>query len=64
MGSPISPKVVNLYMEYFEGRALRFAANPPYGTGLWMTHGSFNNKPVNRNSWITSTAQIQQLSLL
>ena len=29
MGSPISPTVANLYMEYFEGRALRSAANPP-----------------------------------
>ena len=29
MGSPISPIVANLYMEYFEGRALRSAANPP-----------------------------------
>ena len=57
MGSPISPIVANLYMEYFEGRDLRSATNPPgYGTGLWMTHGSFNNNPVNRNSWITSTA--------
>ena len=35
MGSPISPIVANLYMEYFEGRALRSAANPPrYGTSL------------------------------
>ena len=29
MGSPISPIVANLYMEYFEGRALWSAANPP-----------------------------------
>ena len=29
MGSPISPIVANLYMECFEGRALRSAANPP-----------------------------------
>ena len=29
MGSPISPIVVNLYMEYFEEKALIFAANPP-----------------------------------
>ena len=29
MGSPLSPIVANLYMEYFEGKALRSAANPP-----------------------------------
>ena len=30
MGSPISPIMANLYMEYFEGRAIRSAANPPW----------------------------------
>ena len=46
--------VANLYMEYFEGKALASAANPPrYGIGLWMTHGSLNNSPVNKNSWNT-----------
>ena len=30
MGSPISPIVPNLYVEYFEGRALRSAANPSW----------------------------------
>ena len=55
MGSPMSPIVANLYMKHFEGRALGSAANPPgYGIGLWMTHGSFNNSPVNKNSWNTS----------
>ena len=29
MGSPISPIVANLYTEYFEGKALRSASNPP-----------------------------------
>ena len=57
MGSPVSPIVANLYMEYFEGKALRSAANPPqFVTGLWMTHGLSNNSPVNRHFWITSTA--------
>ena len=38
MGSPISLIVANLYMEYFEGKALKSAANPPwYGIGLWIT---------------------------
>ena len=29
MGSPVSPIVANLYMEYFEGKALTSAASPP-----------------------------------
>ena len=59
MGTPISPIVANLYMEYFERKVLVSATNPPgYGVGLWMTHG-----PINRHSWITSTALIQQSSL-
>ena len=65
MGSPVSPLVANLYMEYFEGKALATAINPPrYGTGLWrMTLGSFNNRLINRHSWITSTVLIQQSGL-
>ena len=54
MGSPVIPIVANLYMEYFEGKALASTANPPrYGIGLWMTPRSFNNSPVNKNSWNT-----------
>ena len=54
MGSSVSPIVANLYMEYFEGKALASATNPPgYGTGLSMTHGSSNNNPVNKNFWNT-----------
>ena len=54
MGSPVSPIVANLYMEYFEEKAVKSTANPPgYGIGLWMTHGSFKNNPVNKNSWNT-----------
>ena len=57
MGSPVSPIVANLYMEYFEGRSLRSDFNPPrYGTGFWMTHGASNNKPINRNFLIISIA--------
>ena len=51
MGSPISPIVANLYMEHFEGRALMSAATSQVCKGLWMAPGSFNNRPVNRNSW-------------
>ena len=51
IGSPVSPIVANLYMEYFEGKALASAINHPrYGTGLWMTLGSFNNRLLNRHS--------------
>ena len=57
MGSPISPIVASLYMEHFEGKALWSAANPSrYGTGLWMTHGLSNNRPVNKDFWNISTA--------
>ena len=64
MGSPVSPIVANLYIEYFERKVLASAINPPgYGTGLWMTHGASNNRPINRHSWITSTTLIQQSSL-
>ena len=30
MGSPVSPIVANLYMEYFERKALASAINPPW----------------------------------
>ena len=54
MESPVSPIVANLYMEYFEGKALKSAANlPRYGIGLWMTSGSSKNNLVNKNSWNT-----------
>ena len=33
MGSPVSPIVVNLHMEAFEGRALSSFANPPH---IWL----------------------------
>ena len=57
MGLPIGPTVAKLYMEHFEGKALRSATNPPrYGTGLWMTHESSNNSPVNRYFLNISTA--------
>ena len=30
------------------------------GIGLWMTHGSFNKVPINKDFWSTSIALIQQ----
>ena len=57
MGSMVRPIFANLYMEHFERKALRSAINPPgNGTGLWMTHGSSNNKATNRHFWIISVA--------
>ena len=64
MGSPFSPIVANLYMECFETKALSSAINPPgHGIGLWMIHGSSKNRHTNKNSWTTSIAWTQQLSL-
>ena len=41
MGSPASAIVANLYMEYFEQKALSAAPHPPgFGRGMWMTHMS------------------------
>ena len=38
MGSPVSPIVANVYMEHFEGEALRSASHTPrYWYSLWMT---------------------------
>ena len=38
MGSPVSPIVANLYMEYLEQKALSTAPDlPGSGTGMWMT---------------------------
>ena len=56
MGSPVSPIVVNLYMEHFERKALRSTSNPPrFVSDFWMTHGSSNNKLTNKHFWIIST---------
>ena len=64
MGSPVSPIVTKLCMESCEIKAVSSATNPPgHGTGLWLTHGSSKNRHVNKNSWTTSIAWIQQLSL-
>ena len=53
MQSPVSPIVDNLYMEHFEREALRFASKPPgFGLGLWMTHLSSSNRPINNYFWI------------
>ena len=55
MGLPVSPIVTNLCMEYFERKVFSSAKTPPgHGLGLWMIHGSSNNRLINKNFWITS----------
>ena len=56
MGSPVSPIVANLYMEYLEQKTLSTAPNPPgSGTGLWMTPLSSTRKSTNKASFNPST---------
>ena len=56
MGSPVNPIVANLYMEYFEQKALTTAPYAPgSGTGMRMTHLSSKRKSINRTSYNTST---------
>ena len=50
MGSPVSPIVANLYMEYFEQKALSSAPTPGFGRGMRMTHLSSRRKFINRIS--------------
>ena len=55
MGSPVSPIVANLYMEYLEQKALSTPApNPPNsGAGMWMTPLSSTRKLTNKASYNT-----------
>ena len=54
MGSPVSPIVANLYMEYLEQKALSTAPNPPGpGAGMWMTPLVSTRKPINKASYNT-----------
>ena len=56
MGSPVSPIVASLYMEYLEQKALNTAPNPlGSGAGLWMTHLSPTRRSTNKASSNTST---------
>ena len=49
MGSPVSPIVANLYMEYLEQKALS-TAPPSSDTGMWMTPLLSTRKPINKVS--------------
>ena len=64
MGSLVSPIVANVYMEYFEQKALSIAPHTPgSGTGMWMTHLSSKGELLNRMSYNTSTVLTLQFSL-
>ena len=54
MGSPVSPIVANLYMEYLEQKALS-TAPPSSGAAMSMTPLSSTRKPTNKVSLNTST---------
>ena len=50
MGSQVSAIFVNLYIKHFDRKALKSASNPHrFCSGLWMTHGSSNNKLTNKH---------------
>ena len=54
MGSPVSPIVANLYMEYLEQKALSTAPTPlGSGTGLWMKPLSSARRSTNKASFNT-----------
>ena len=54
MGSPISPIVASIYMEYFELKAHSTPPQPPgFGEGMWMTHLSSRRKSTSRSSYNT-----------
>ena len=56
MGSPITPIVANLYMEYLEQKALSTAPHPRrFWQGLWMTPLSSTRRSTNKTSFNTST---------
>ena len=51
IGSQVSPIVANLYMDYFEQKALCTAIHPlGFGSGMWKTHLSSIGKSTNRTS--------------
>ena len=56
MGSPVSPIIANLYMEYLEQKAPSTAPHPlGFGTGLWMTPLSSTRRSTNKTSFNTLT---------
>ena len=56
MGSPVSPILANLYMAYFEQKALTTVPTPQsFDRGMWMIHLSSKRKSTNRISYNTLT---------
>ena len=54
MGSPVSPIIANLYMEYLEQKALSTAPTTlGFGAGLWMTPLSSTRRSTNKTSFHT-----------
>ena len=59
MGSPVSPIVANLYMEYLEQKALTTAPYlPGFGAGMWMSPLSSTRRSTNKASFNTLTVLI------
>ena len=64
MGSPVSPIVANLYMEYLEQKALSTAPHPlGSGVGMWMTPLLSTRKSINKASSNTLTVLTLPLNL-
>ena len=56
MDSPLSPIVANLYLVYFEHKALSIALHTPgYGASMWMTLFSSKRQKINKTSYNTLT---------
>ena len=57
IGSPVSSIVSDLYMDYFEQKALSTAPHPSgFGRSMWMTNFSSKRKSTNRIFYNTLTA--------
>ena len=55
MHSPVRPIIANLYMEYFEQKALSNAPHTRLHASIWMKHLSSKRKKINKTSYNTLT---------
>ena len=53
MGSPVSSIVPICTWNVLKEKLSVLLMTPGHGSGLWMIHGSSNNKHINKNFWIT-----------